>query len=181
MSRIGRLPVTIPQGVTVDINKNSVKIKGPKGELNRDFPPEITIKQEDGRIVASRHSNHRLHRAKHGLTRALLNNMVVGVSQGCTRQLQIEGVGYRAAMKGKNLVLIVGYSHPVVFEPPQGISFEVDKSGRKLVVAGVDKELVGEIAARIRRTRPPEPYKGKGIRYLGERVRRKAGKAGKAQ
>ena len=181
MSRIGKLPVPIPQGVSVTINKNSVVVKGPKGELSRDFPPEIELKQEDGRIVVNRHSDHRTHRAKHGLVRALLNNMVVGVSSGFKRELYIEGVGYRAGLKGKNLELSVGYSHPVVFEPPAGIRFEVDKSGREVAVVGIDKELVGEIAARIRRTRPPEPYKGKGIRYVGERVRRKAGKAGKAQ
>jgi len=182
MSRIGKWPVPIPQGVTVNINKNNVTVKGPKGELSKDFPPEITLKQEDGHIVATRNSDHRTHRAKHGLTRALLNNMVVGVSNGFSRQLQIEGVGYRAALEGKNLVLNVGYSHPVVFEPPEGISFEVtDRAGRELVVSGADKEIVGEIAARIRRVRPPEPYKGKGIRYVGEQIRRKAGKAGKAK
>lgn len=181
MSRIGKLPVVIPGGVTVNINKNSVVVKGPKGELSRDFPPEITIKQEDNQIVVTRHSDHRTHRAKHGLCRALLNNMVVGVSEGFKKQLYIEGVGYRAALKGSDLELSVGYSHPVIFEPPQGISFEVDKSGRELAVSGIDKEMVGEIAARIRRVRPPEPYKGKGIRYVGERIRRKAGKAGKAK
>ena len=181
MSRIGRLPVVIPKGVTVDINKNSVVVKGPKGELKRDFPPEIELKQEDGQIVAERHSDHRIHRSKHGLTRALLNNMITGVSNGFRRQLYIEGVGYRAAIDGKKLVLNVGYSHNVVFEPPQGISFEIDKSGRDLTVVGIDKELIGELCAQIRRTRPPEPYKGKGIRYIGEKVRRKAGKAGKAK
>jgi large subunit ribosomal protein L6 len=182
MSRIGKLPVTIPQGVTVDINKNVVTVKGPKGQLTRDFLPEIDIKQEDGHIVVARNSNHRTHRAKHGLTRALLNNMIIGVSAGFRRALEIEGVGYRAAMEGKKLVLSVGYSHPVVFEPPEGIAFEVtDKAGRQLVISGTDKELVGEISARIRRVRPPEPYKGKGIRYAGERIRRKAGKAGKAK
>ncbi|HXW01431.1 MAG TPA: 50S ribosomal protein L6 [Anaerolineae bacterium] len=181
MSRIGRLPVVIPKGVTVDINKNSVVVKGPKGELQRDFPPEIGLKQEDGQIVAERHSDHRTHRSKHGLTRALLNNMITGVSSGFKRQLYIEGVGYRAAVEGKNLVLSVGYSHNVVFEPPQGISFEIDKSGRDLTITGIDKELIGEISAKIRRTRPPEPYKGKGIRYAGEKIRRKAGKAGKAK
>ena len=181
MSRIGKLPVPVPQGVTVDIKKNSVTVKGPKGELSRDFPPEISLKQEDGQVVATRNSDHRIHRAKHGLTRALLNNMVVGVSDGFTRNLQIEGVGYRAVIEGSNLILNVGYSHPVVIEPPAGISFEVtDRNGRRLVVSGIDKEVVGEIAARIRRVRPPEPYKGKGIRYEGELVRRKAGKAGKA-
>ncbi len=181
MSRVGRLPVPVPQGVTVAINKNSVVVKGPKGELSRDFPPEIELEQQNGQVEVKRHSDHRTHRAKHGLVRALLNNMVLGVSDGFKRELQIEGVGYRARLQGKDLELNVGYSHPVVFEPPEGISFEVDKSGRELAVLGIDKELVGEIAARIRRTRPPEPYKGKGIRYVGERVRRKAGKAGKAQ
>lgn len=181
MSRIGRLPVVIPKGVTVDINKNSVMVKGPKGELQRDFSPEIELKQEDGQVVATRNSDHRIHRAKHGLTRALLNNMITGVSSGFKRQLYIEGVGYKAAVENKKLVLSVGYSHNVVFEPPQGISFEIDKTGRDLTVTGIDKELVGEISARIRRTRGPEPYKGKGIRYSGEKIRRKAGKAGKAK
>ena len=181
MSRIGKLPITVPQGVTVNINKNMVTVKGPKGELSRDFPPEIDLKQEDGQIVATRNSDHRTHRAKHGLTRALLNNMVVGVSDGFNRKLQIEGVGYRSALEGNNLVLNVGYSHPVVIEPPEGISFEItDRAGREIVVSGIDKEVVGEISARIRRVRPPEPYKGKGIRYQGEQIRRKAGKAGKA-
>ncbi|MCB0191613.1 MAG: 50S ribosomal protein L6 [Anaerolineae bacterium] len=182
MSRIGRLPVAIPNGVSVDVKKNTVTVKGPKGELTRDFLPEIDIAQEDGNIVVTRNSDHRTHRSKHGLTRALLNNMVVGVSTGFKRQLQIEGVGYRAAVEGKNLVLNVGYSHPVVFEPPEGVSFDVpDRAGREINISGIDKEVVGEIAARIRRTRPPEPYKGKGIRYAGEQIRRKAGKAGKAK
>jgi large subunit ribosomal protein L6 len=180
MSRIGRLPIVIPSGVTVNIKKNSIAVKGPKGELIRDFPPEIGVKEEDGQLIVSRNSDHRLHRAKHGLVRSLLSNMVVGVSSGFKKDLHIEGVGYRANLQGKNLVLNVGYSHPVEFVPPDGITFEVDKSGRELVVTGIDKEVVGEIAARIRRVRPPEPYKGKGIRYVGERIRRKAGKAGKA-
>lgn len=180
MSRIGKMPIPLPQGVTATIEKNSVRIKGPKGELSRDFPAEIDIQEEDGQLVVRRHSDHRLHRSKHGLTRALLNNMVIGVSQGFRRELYIEGVGYRATLQGKNLVLNVGYSHPVVFEPLGNINFEVDKSGRDLAINGIDKELVGEMAARIRRTRPPEPYKGKGIRYKNEQIRRKAGKAGKA-
>jgi len=179
MSRIGRLPVTIPAGVTVDIQGHTVLVKGAKGELTRTFDPEMDIKMEEGRVVVNRPSDQRRHRAVHGLTRALLNNMVLGVSQGFTRALDIQGVGYRAEMQGKSLVLHVGYSHPVVMEPPEGISFTVDKTGRLLTVLGSDKEMVGEIAARIRRVRPPEPYKGKGIRYLGERVRRKAGKTGK--
>ncbi len=182
MSRIGKLPIPIPKGVTVNINKNAVTVKGPKGELSREFPPEINIGEEEGKIVVARNTDSRFHRSKHGLTRALLNNMVVGVNTGFSRQLNIEGVGYRAAVEGIKLVLNVGYSHPVVFDPPQGIAFAVpDRNGRQIVVSGIDKEMVGEIAARIRRTRPPEPYKGKGIRFDGEVVRRKAGKAGKAK
>jgi large subunit ribosomal protein L6 len=173
------MPIPIPQGVTVDVKKSTVRVKGPKGEISRTFDPDMKIKIEDDRVVVGRPTDHRRHRALHGLTRALLNNMVVGVSQGFVRNLQIVGVGYRAEMKGKNLVLNVGYSHQVEFEPPDGIAFEVEKGYRNLSVSGVDKELVGEIAARIRRVRPPEPYKGKGIRYEGEHVRRKAGKAGK--
>ncbi|MDX1521235.1 MAG: 50S ribosomal protein L6 [Anaerolineae bacterium] len=180
MSRVGKAPIPIPQGVSVNIDKNSVTVKGPKGELYRDFPPEINLDQENGELVVTRNSDHRIHRSKHGLSRALLNNMVVGVSDGFKKELRIEGVGYRANLEGNKLVLNLGYSHPIVFDPPEGISFEVDKSGRDLAVAGIDKELVGEIAARIRKQRPPEPYKGKGIRYVGERIRRKAGKAGKA-
>ncbi len=179
MSRIGRMPISIPQGVTVDVHKSNVRVKGPKGEISRDFDPDMQISLEDNQIVVQRPTDHRRHRALHGLTRALLNNMVIGVSQGFTRQLQIEGVGYRAELQGKNLVLNVGYSHPVVIEPPADISFEVERGNRILRVSGIDKELVGELAARIRRVRPPEPYKGKGIRYSGEYVRRKAGKAGK--
>jgi large subunit ribosomal protein L6 len=179
MSRIGRMPIPIPQGVTVDVHKSNVRVKGPKGEISRDFDPDMQISLENNQIVVQRPTDHRRHRALHGLTRALLNNMVIGVSQGFTRQLQIEGVGYRAELQGKNLVLNVGYSHPVVIEPPADISFEVERGNRILRVSGIDKELVGELAARIRRVRPPEPYKGKGIRYSGEYVRRKAGKAGK--
>jgi len=179
MSRIGRMPVTVPQGVSVDIKKSTVRVKGPKGELLRTFDPDMQIKLEDSQIVVQRPTDHRRHRALHGLTRALLNNMVLGVSDGFVRRLQIEGVGYRAELQGNNLVLNVGYSHPVIIEPPAGITFEVEKGYRTISVSGIDKELVGEMAARIRRVRPPEPYKGKGIRYEGEYVRRKAGKAGK--
>ncbi|UCC87623.1 MAG: 50S ribosomal protein L6 [Anaerolineales bacterium] len=179
MSRIGRLPIPVPKGVTVDIQKNTVRVKGPKGELQRTFDPDIQVKLEDNQVVVQRPTDNRRHRALHGLTRALLNNMVVGVSQGFVRRLQIEGVGYRAQLQDQDLVLNVGYSHPVVIEPPDGISFEVEKSYRGISVLGIDKEVVGEMAARIRRVRPPEPYKGKGIRYEGEYVRRKAGKAGK--
>lgn len=181
MSRIGRMPITIPQGVTVDVQKNTVRVKGPKGELSRTFDPDMQIALEDNTIVVQRPTDHRRHRALHGLTRALLNNMVVGVSEGFVRRLEIQGVGYRAELQGNNLVLNVGYSHPVMIEPPDGISFQVEKGYRGISVSGVDKEMVGEMAARIRRVRPPEPYKGKGIRYEGEYVRRKAGKAGKVQ
>jgi large subunit ribosomal protein L6 len=167
--------------VTVDVQKNTVRVKGPKGEMVRTFDPDMQIELEDNTVFVRRPTDQRRHRALHGLTRALLNNMVTGVSQGFVRRLQIEGVGYRAELQGENLVLNVGYSHPVIIEPPDGISFEVEKGYRSLSVLGTDKELVGEMAARIRRVRPPEPYKGKGIRYEGEYVRRKAGKAGKVQ
>lgn len=181
MARIGKIPVTLPKGVTVTINNNEVTVKGPKGQLSDTFSPDISIVLEDNKVKVSRPSDQRHHRAMHGLVRALINNMVVGVSTGFSKKLEIEGVGYRAQMDGKNLVLNVGYSHPVVFEAIDGnINYEVEKGGRKLSVYGIDKAVVGEYAARIRRTRPPEPYKGKGIRYAGEIVRRKAGKAGKA-
>jgi large subunit ribosomal protein L6 len=181
MSRIGRLPVTVPKGVTVDVQGNSVSIKGARGQLSRSFDPDMSIKLENNQIVVGRPTDQRRHRALHGLTRSLLNNMVLGVSQGFSRNLTIEGVGYRAEMQGANLVLHVGYSHPVVVEPPAGIAFAVEKGNQALSISGVDKEMVGEMAARIRRVRPPEPYKGKGIRYQNEYVRRKAGKAGKAK
>jgi large subunit ribosomal protein L6 len=181
MSRIGRMPITLPQGVTVDVKKSTVRVKGPKGELSRSFDPDMQIALDNGTLVVERPTDHRRHRALHGLTRSLLNNMVVGVSEGFVRRLEIQGVGYRAELQGKNLVLHVGYSHPVVVEPPDGISFQVEKNYREVSISGVDKEMVGEMAARIRRVRPPEPYKGKGIRYEGEYVRRKAGKAGAVQ
>ena len=179
MSRIGRSPVKIPSGVQVTIDGATVVVKGPKGELTRAFRPEITVHQEAGQITVQRPSDAPSVRALHGLTRALLNNMVLGVSTGFEKTLQVEGVGYRAEKNGKDLVLNVGYSHPVRFEPPAGISFEVEEKARLIKVLGPDKELVGQVAADIRKVRPPEPYKGKGIRYVGEHVRRKAGKAGK--
>jgi large subunit ribosomal protein L6 len=179
VSRIGRMPIPVPKGVTVDIQGDSVRVKGPKGELERTFSPDISIALEGDQVVVSRPSDSRQHRATHGLTRALLANMVTGVSEGFSRRLEIVGVGYRAENRGRDLLLSVGYSHPVVIEPPEGIEIEVEKGYRSLVVRGIEKEVVGEIAARIRRVRPPEPYKGKGIRYEGEVVRRKAGKAGK--
>jgi len=181
VSRIGLMPVPLPKGVTVNIEGSTVQVKGPKGELVRTLHSEMLIKLEDNRLLVERPTDQRRHRALHGLTRSLLNNMVLGVSQGFTRRLEIEGVGYRAEIQGKNLVLNVGFSHPVVVEPPPGISFEVEKGTRVFSVLGADKEMVGEMAARIRRIRPPEPYKGKGIRYQGEHVRRKAGKAGKVK
>ncbi len=179
MSRVGRTPVTVPKGVTINIQGHQVIVKGPKGQLSREFHPDMRIEMQDGYLVVSRPSDAPFHRSLHGLTRALLANMVQGVSDGFRKNLEIEGIGYRADVQGANLVLSVGYSHPVQIKPPAGITFSVDKSGKVLTVEGIDKELVGEIAARIRRVRKPEPYKGKGIRYAGEYIRRKAGKAGK--
>ena len=180
MSRIGKQPIPLPQKVEVDIRGSHVTVKGPKGQLERSFDPAMTIKLEDGVLTVERPTDQRQHRATHGLTRALLANMVTGVSDGLSKVLEIEGTGYRAELQGEKLILFLGYSHPIEFPPPQGISFEVPRGGRMVTVMGVDKELVGEIAARIRRQRPPEPYQGKGVRYQGERVRRKAGKSGRA-
>ncbi len=179
MSRIGKMPVALPQGVTVAIDGSTVKVKGPKGELTQTFHEEMTIAQEDGKIVVSTPEDA-AYNAMHGLVRALINNMVVGVTDGFKKTLEIEGVGYRGEIQGKNLVLALGYSHPVPVEAPAGISFGVDKSQRVITIEGADKQMVGQVAANIRSLRPPEPYKGKGIRYQGEKVRRKAGKAGKA-
>ena len=179
MSRVGRLPIEVPAGVDVKIDGAYVHVKGPKGELEWTFSPDITIKKEGDVITVERPSDQPTHRALHGTTRAVLSNMVVGVSQGFERVLEIEGVGYRAELDGKNLVLNVGYSHPVVVEPPEGISFDVETRARQIKVSGYDKQAVGQVAANIRKVRPPEPYKGKGIRYQGEYVRRKPGKAGK--
>lgn len=182
MSRIGRLPITVPKEVTVEIAPgNRVTVKGPKGELSRAFSPDMIIEQTDGTLLVKRPSNSRTHRALHGLTRALLANMVTGVTAGFRKELIVEGVGYRADMVGDRLVLQVGFSHPVEFQPPRGIKFTVDRAGRTITVEGIDKELVGLIAAKIRDVRPPEPYKGKGIRYADERVRQKAGKTGRAK
>jgi large subunit ribosomal protein L6 len=178
MSRIGRLPVAVPAGVDVSIDGRSVTIKGPKGTLSRDLHPEIAVAQEGDQIVVTRPSEAKIHKQLHGLTRTLVNNMVVGVTTGYRKPLEITGVGYRAALSGRKLTLNLGYSHPIEIDPPDGISFEVENP-TKLAVVGIDKELVGEIAARVRATRKPEPYKGKGVRYAGEVIRRKAGKAGK--
>jgi len=179
MSRIGRLPVDIPAGVQVDLNANKVRVKGPKGELSREFSSLINIKMENNQIKIARNTDKPEERALHGTTRAVLANMIHGVSKGFEVVLEVEGVGYRAEMEGKNLSLFVGYSHPVKIEPPAGIVFETEAKTRQIKVSGFDKELVGQVAANIRGVRPPEPYHGKGLRYLGEKVRRKAGKAGK--
>ncbi|MEN9563133.1 MAG: hypothetical protein RIR73_1377 [Chloroflexota bacterium] len=179
MSRIGRLPVDIPTGVQVELTGSKIRVKGPKGELHREFSSLIEIKMEDNQLKIARASDNPEERALHGTTRAVLANMVHGVSKGFEVVLEVEGVGYRAEMEGKNLALFVGYSHPVKIEPPVGISFETDAKTRQIKVLGFDKELVGQVAANIRGVRPPEPYHGKGLRYLGEKVRRKAGKAGK--
>ena len=179
MSRVGKQPIPLPDRVEVEIRGSQVTVKGPKGQLTRPFDPDMEILLEEGILRVQRPTDQRHHRAMHGLTRALLANMVKGVSEGFSRVLQIEGTGYRAEMQGEKLILYLGYSHPIEFPPPEGISFEVPRGGRSITVSGTDKELVGEIAARIRRQRPPEPYKGKGVRYEGERVRRKAGKAGR--
>lgn len=179
MSRIGRLPVAVPNGVQVNVQGSDVHVKGPKGELKRSFSSLIDIALEDGQVVIKRRSDNANERALHGTTRAVIANMIHGVSSGFEVLLQVEGVGYRAELQGKDLALFVGYSHPVKVEPPDGISFEVDQKTRQIKVLGYDREVVGQTAAEIRGIRPPEPYHGKGIRYAGEKIRRKAGKAGK--
>lgn len=179
MSRIGRLPVAVPNGVQVNVQGSDVHVKGPKGELKRSFSSLIDIALEDGQVVIKRRSDNANERALHGTTRAVIANMIHGVSSGFEVLLQVEGVGYRAELQGKDLALFVGYSHPVKVEPTDGISFEVDQKTRQIKVLGYDREVVGQTAAEIRGIRPPEPYHGKGIRYLNEKIRRKAGKAGK--
>lgn len=181
MSRIGRLPITVPAGVQVEVNGNAVKVKGPNGELQRTFSPQVSIALENGQITVTRRSDAPAERALHGTTRALLNNMILGVSKGFERILEWDGVGYRAEMSGSSLMLYMGYSHPVKFDPPKGISFEVDAKTRQIKVKGYDKEVVGQTASEIREVRPVEPYLGKGLHYLGEKVRRKAGKSGKGK
>ena len=181
MSRIGKRPIEVPSSVTITIEAdNAVTVKGPKGQLSGQYNPEMTLARENGTLTVVRPSDGREHRAIHGLTRTLLANMVTGVTDGYTKALAIQGVGYRSAMDGKTLVLTVGYSHPVRMESPGGITFATETPARVLV-SGIDKQMVGEQAAQIRRVRPPEPYKGKGIRYEGEVVRRKAGKTGKGK
>lgn len=179
MSRVGKAPIEVPNGVEVRVEGTTVTVKGPKGELNHEIVPEMKVEQDDGAIRVLRPSDQPRHRALHGLTRALIANMVKGVSEGFQKTLEIQGVGYRAQMEGKTLVLALGYSHPVNVSPPEGVEFEVDGTS-KVVVKGINKQAVGQAAADVRKIRPPEPYKGKGIRYEGEYVRRKAGKAGKA-
>ena len=179
MSRIGRAPINVPSGVEVTIAGSNVTVKGPRGVLARSIPGDITVRQEDSTLLVERPDDERHNRALHGLTRSLVNNMVVGVTDGFNKDLEIVGVGYRATAKGPNqLELALGFSHPVVVDAPEGISFEVPQPTR-ISVKGIDKELVGQVAANIRKVRKPEPYKGKGVRYAGERVIRKAGKAAK--
>jgi len=178
MSRIGRLPIAVPSGVDVTIDGRQVTVKGPKGSLTRTLHPDMRVSQEDGSIVVTRPTEQKTHKQLHGLTRTLVNNMVVGVTDGYRKGLESTGVGYRAALSGRKLTLNLGYSHPIEIDPPEGIAFEVENPTR-LAVVGIDKELVGQIAAQVRATRKPEPYKGKGVRYAGEYIRRKAGKAGK--
>jgi large subunit ribosomal protein L6 len=173
------MPIPLPQGVDVQIAGRRVTVKGPKGELSRDLDPEMRVEQKDSQLIVTRPSEQPRHRAMHGLTRTLVANMVTGVSNGFSKTLELQGVGYRAQMQGQNLVLAVGYSHPVNVPPPPGIEFEVEGTS-KITVKGINREHVGQAAADVRKIRPPEPYKGKGIRYTGEYVRRKAGKAGKA-
>lgn len=179
MSRVGKQPIPIPSGVEVTIAQQRVSVKGSKGELARTFPEEVAFAMENESVLVTRDGDDRRSRAMHGLARALLANMVEGVSQGFTRELQLVGVGYRAALKGSTLELAVGFSHPVSIEAPDGVTFEVPEP-TKIIVSGIDKERVGQASADIRKVRPPEPYKGKGIRYADEYVRRKAGKAGVA-
>jgi len=177
MSKIGKLPVKIPSGVKVELKDNDINVTGPKGSLSRTLHKEINVAVENDSIVVTRPSDNRLHRSLHGLTRALIQNMVTGVTEGYTRTLIMVGIGYRAEMTGKLLTMYLGYSHPIVFRPPDGVNIEVRPKESKVIVTGIDKELVGSAAAQIRSFRPPEPYKGKGVKYEDEQIRRKAGKA----
>lgn len=178
MSRIGRMPVTVPSGVDIKIDGHTVRVKGPKGELTRTFHDDITVAREDGTLVVTRKDDAQATRALHGLTRALLSNMVTGVTTGYARDLEISGTGYRAIIQGKKLQLSLGFSHPVEIEPPAGVTFSAE-TPQKLKISGTDKEAVGEMAAKIRALRVPDPYKHKGIKYAEEKLRKKAGKAGK--
>jgi large subunit ribosomal protein L6 len=188
MSRIGNKVIELPAKVAITVNENAVTVKGPKGELHQTIPAEITIKTEDGKVVVARPdgedgkpSQDRNHKALHGLTRALVSNMITGVSTGFRRTLLIEGVGYNGEVQGKNLVMSLGYSHKIVIEPPQNVSFAAENKGTTIHIDGIDKQVIGQIAANIRELRPPEPYLGKGVRYAEETIRRKAGKAGKTK
>ena len=178
MSRIGRLPVAVPSGVDITIDGQAVTVKGPKGELSHVVAEPITVEQADGTVEVKRPNDERQSRALHGLTRSLINNMVLGVTEGYEKKMEIHGTGYRVANKGGNLEFALGYSHPITVEAPAGISFAVENPTR-FSVQGIDKQLVGEVAANIRKLRKPDPYKGKGVRYAGEHIRRKVGKAGK--
>ena len=178
MSRIGRLPLKVPQGVDVKIDGRTVKMKGPKGELTQTFHPDVSVKREDGTIVVSRKDDEKATRALHGLTRSLLANMVEGVTTGYSRDLEINGTGFRAVIQGKKLTLNLGFSHPIEINPPAGITF-ASETPQKLKISGIDKQAVGEMAAKIRGLRVPDPYKHKGVKYAGEILRKKAGKAGK--
>ena len=178
MSRIGKAPISVPSGVEVSIAGRTVSVKGPKGNLSREIPGDIVVRKEENTLLVERPNDERTNRALHGLTRTLVSNMVVGVTDGFAKELEIVGVGYRAEAQGQNLRLALGFSHPVIVPAPEGISFEIPVQTR-VIVKGIDKELVGQVAANIRSIRKPEPYKGKGVRYLGERIIRKAGKTGK--
>jgi large subunit ribosomal protein L6 len=177
MSRIGKAPIPIPDKVKVAIDGQLIKITGPKGELSREIHADMTAKVEENQILVTRPSDQKSHRSLHGLTRALINNMVIGVTAGYKKEMEMVGVGYRAEIKGKTMILSLGYSHPILVTPPDGIKLEAPPKTHRIIVEGIDKELVGEVAAKIRKFRKPEPYKGKGIRYVGEHVRSKAGKA----
>ena len=180
MSRIGKLPIEIPGGINIELNGNKVSVKGPKGELKRSFSPLVKIEKNENQIIVTRDSDEKQVRALHGTTRAVIQNMVTGVHTGFQKVLEIQGVGYKAEMNGKDMVVNVGFSHPVDVKAPDGIEFEVTEKNRIIIVKGANKEIGGQVAADIRKIRPPEPYKGKGIRYQGERVRRKAGKTAAA-
>ncbi len=177
MSKVGKLPVAIPKGVKVDLKDTQINVTGPKGSLSQDLHRDMIVKVEGESIIVTRPSDNKQHRSLHGLTRILIRNMVIGVTDGYAKTLQMIGVGYRAEMKGKLLILHLGYSHPILFRPPEGINIDVKPKENRITISGIDKQLVGQSAATIRKFRPPEPYKGKGIRYIDEMVRRKAGKA----
>jgi len=179
MSRIGKLPIRVPEGVEVQLTATRIAVKGARGELSLDYSPEMSVTQEDGTVVVARPTDQTRHRALHGLTRSLIANMVEGVSKGFTKELELVGVGYRATKQGNDLQLNLGYSHPVKYVTPPGVTIEVPDPVR-ITISGADKELVGRVASHIRKFRPPEPYKGKGVLYRGERIKRKAGKSGKA-